>query len=195
VTVIQRRGGPQVEALQDRFGVRGAAEDTELIDAVLPVAVVPRLDNLCGGGAALAGVASERSMIQLFNPVGSGITIILHRFWYALATAGTFSIRMHNTALTTLATEIDVLNRTLGNQPEPSGQVRTLAGTGVGTVSLQMRVTPANLSIPYELGRPGEDYKWAGLSLAEGRGVNLVPSVDNITATAAFLWSERITEV
>jgi len=171
-----------------------SGEATELLNTVVPVAAVPRLDNLCGGGLTQVAVAGERAMVQLFNPVGSGITATLYRFWVALESGGIFSLRLHNVALADAETQLQVYNRTLGNQPEPSAQIRSLNGSGVGDTTMEFRIATAVQSQEFNLARIGDDQRWAGLSLAEGRGVIVVPSTDDINNTTSFLWSERITE-
>lgn len=192
--IIQRRGGPQVVALFDRFGVKTGPQDVDLIDAVLPTAAVPRLDNLCGGGEDVAADVGNRSLLQLFNPVDSGVVVIVHRLWISLTVAGTAGIRMHNTALATAGSSLDVFNRVVGNQPEPSGQLRTLQGAAVGSTSLIWRLDTANRSVEFDVSRLGDTQKFAGLSLQQGTGAVITPSADNVGMRGGFLWSERITE-
>lgn len=191
---IQRRGGPQVEALLRRFGVKNVPPGFEVIDTVLPVAEVTRLDNLCGGGIEIAGLAANRSIVQLFNPRGSGVILILHRVWVSLEVAGVTGLRTHDTPLATLVTSVGVLNRTRGNQPQPSGEIRSAQSGSVGADVIPWRVAVADETIEIPLGRLGGDQSFVGPSLAEGRGFAMVPSADDVRAGVSFLWSERITE-
>jgi len=165
-----------------------------MIDAVLPTAVVPRLDVLCGGGANVAASASDRSMVQLFNPVGSGVICILHRCWVSVGAAQIISIRPAVAALTTNVTTLYQLTLTKGNQPEPSCQVRTAQGNAAGTAGIQWELTEINESVEYDLSRGGGD-EYAGPSAEEGTGWSLVPGIDNIETLGAFLWSERLSPV
>lgn len=193
---IQRRGGPQFDALVKRFGVKTTGVPVELGEFILPVGEVPRLDVLCGGGDTIAAEAAKRSQVQLFNPPGSGVTVILHRIWIALSASEIVTLRMHNTALADAGAFTPlILNRTAGNQPQPSAQIRTLKDAGLGTIAMFWPMVVAGLDYrEIHLERVGAVQVFEGPSLAEGRGFNIVPSADNIGLTATFEWSERITE-
>lgn len=190
---VQRRGGPQYEELEARFGVHGAnTESATLEPTIQAVAFVPRLDNLCGGFAQVAASAAKRAIIQLFNPIDSGVLLILHRAWISRETPGSITLRAHNTPLTTLVTNSDVLSRTLGNQPEPSGQMRTQVVAAVGDISLGWELDIALRSYEIDLTRLGDENRYAGPSLAEGRGLQFVPGTDDVDQTVTMMWSERV---
>src|SRR2546427_3972668 len=62
---------------------------------------------LRSGKAFAAGTAQAASVgnlteIQLFNPVASGVTIIVHRILMSRPTQGDLEVRSHNAALATL---------------------------------------------------------------------------------------------
>jgi len=194
LALIQKRGGPQVAALLRRFGVGGQQPIDELIDAVLPVAEIPRLDVLCGGGGNVGASASDRSMIQLFNPVGSGVICILHRVWLSVGAAVTLSIRPATAAITTNVTSLYQLTLVKGNQPEPSCQVRTAQGNAAGTAGLEWEMTDVDEMKEWDLGRRGNN-EHEGPSAEEGRGFTIIPAADNIAVLATFLWSERLSSV
>lgn len=191
---IQRRGGSQLLGLLRRFGINAPGTEGEIDDRVIPTAEIPRLDNLCGGSASVAGSASDRSIIQLRNPAASGVTVILHRLWVSLATAGVTTLRLHDPALATLPTTLAVLRRTLGSQPSPSGQIRTATADSAGTRILLFNLDIADRTYEFDLSRLGNEWDFTGISLAEGRGVVMTPATDNILQDVSFLWSERIIE-
>lgn len=191
---IQRRGGPQLASLLRRFGITRVLSGSQISEDVTAVAQVPRLDNLCGGNGDIAVLAANRSMVQLFNPVGSGVTVILHKVWVALTVPGRFTLRTSVVALADAITTLTVLNRRLGNQPEPSAQMRSLRGTGVGGPDLSWTIDIADRSYEFDLQRLDASQEFHGPSLAEGRGYTMVPDTDNVGAEVTYLWSERITQ-
>lgn len=191
--LVQRRGGAQAEALFDRFGIKTLGE-VELLDFFLATAPIPRLDNLCAGGNALGKNAADFSKLQLFNPVDSGVVATVHRVWTAMDAAGNLSLRTHDTALATSVAFVGVLNRTRGNQPEPSCQINSDIGSIAGTTVVIWTLDIANRSYDWDLSRLGDDQKFAGPSLAEGRGFLITPSTADVSLNCGFLWSERVNE-
>lgn len=191
---IQRRGGAQFQRLLKRFGVSRTIVGAQVAEDVVVTASVPRLDLQCAGNASLAALAANRSMIQIFNPVGSGITVILHRLWTSLGAAGIVRLLTHNTALADAVTSLAVMERALGNQAEPAAQLRSARAAAVGTVVQAWELDTASRSYEWDLSRFGGVYDFEGPSLAEGRGLLLSPSIDNLAMIIGFLWSERITE-
>lgn len=192
--LIQRRGGPQVQTLLERFGLRMAAQDVEIPEIVLPVASVPRLDNLCMGVAQVNPSVAERSLVQLFNPATSRVTVIIHRIWVALGAADEVSFRTNAIALADAETTLAVVNRKIGNQPEPVALIRSLQGSASGSTVGIWRLDTAARSVEFNLNRIADNQEFSGVSLARGRGFMIVPQADNIGNTVTFLWSERITE-
>lgn len=189
---IQKRGGLQLETLNRRFGIPTVEPGAELLAFVLPTAEVPRLDNLCAGGDTEFGTVGDRSMIQLFNPPGSGVVVILHRFWVFLETAGQINFRTHNVQLANGISTVQVLSRTLGNQPEPAARMRKLSGTGVGSTAMIFQLDTADRAYEFDLTRLGDQQQFGGPSLAEGRGFVIVPTTDDVNCGVNFLWSERV---
>jgi len=192
---VQRRGGPQLAALLKRFGVPGVPEGAGIDANVSSVAEVPRLDNLCAGSAIVAAEASDRSMTQLFNPANSGITVIIHRLWVQMSAAGDVSLRLHDTELADTEANVSVISRRLGTQPAPSAHLRSLKGNSVGnTRVMNFSLDIADRTYEWDLSRLGNVWDFAGPSLAEGRGIVMVPVADNVLCAVNYLWSERITE-
>jgi len=187
---IQKRGGPQVEALATRFGIRRDAI-TGLEEVVFPVAVVGRKDVLCAAGATVAAVAAVRSMVMLLNPAGSGILTIIHDIYLNRTDAGTISISISNTALETAnTTNIVTLERVVGNQPAPITQLFVGDQASQGTVIMNIRTDGTGQMPHVDFRRQGSEFD--GIMLSPGRGILTNPSADNIGNTTSFLFSERL---
>jgi len=191
VTEIQRRGGPQFSALLRRFGITSPHPGVEVVHEVNAVAPIPRLDNLCVGTADIPSNAA-RSAVQLFNPVGSGVIVILHRVWMAVSGATSVTLRVHNTALADAVGNLQVMSRTLGNQPSPSCQMWSAEAASVGTVAMKFDLDIADRTYEWDLGRVGDDQEFAGPSLAEGRGILMVPGANTTAFNAGYYWTERL---
>ena len=189
---VQRRGGPQVLSLLRRFGITKVPPGMSIEQAVSPVANVPRIDNMAGGNALIASDVGNRSLIEIFNPVGSGVEVILHKIWVSLSAAGRVSLRTHNVALADPVTSLSVLSRRPGNQPEPSAQMRSLQGSAVGSSILAWALDIADRSYEFDLQRIDDAQEFYGPSLAEGFGFIVTPSSDNVANSTALVWSERI---
>lgn len=193
-TLIQRRGGPQLLALFKRFGLTVVPAGMALEEVVVPVARVPRLDLLCGGIGNVAASVGDSSMIQLFNPVSSGVIVTLHRVWLSLGTAGQMRMQLHDTALASNITTVQVLRRTLGSQQSPSAQLRSAQDNLVGVNANRFNLDIADRSYPFEMGILGDNQEFVGPSLAEGRGLVFATNSDNVANVTNLLWSERIRE-
>ena len=191
---IQRRGGPQLASLLRRFGVQKRPPESQIYPDILPVAQVPRLDNLCGGTKRVTALAANRSLVQLFNPSGSGVVVVLHKLWISLGAAGRVSIRTHNIALADAATALGVLNRIRGNQSEPSAQMRSLQGTSIGNDILAWPLDVVDKPYEFNVQRMDDSQEFFGPSLSEGAGFTVTPSSDNVELSVSFLWSERIVQ-
>ena len=189
---IQRRGGVQLEALLKRFGIPVVLPGAELIDAVLPIASVPRLDNLCCGLGSVAALASNRSVNQILNPAKSNVRVTLIGFWCSTTAPGGIDLRMHNPELGTPIGATQVLRRVRGNQPEPSCQLFSTQGAGVGNTAMRWAQDIADRSYWYSLARFGDNQDASGLTLDETRGVVVYPDADNVGSIVTWLWSERI---
>jgi len=187
---IQKRGGPQVEALATRFGVERNSI-TGLEEVAFPVVQVDRVDVLCCAGATVAAVSAVRSMVGLFNPAGSGIWTIIHEIWLERTTAGTISLAVTSALLeTTNSTNIVVLERTTGNQPAPVTILTTGDQASVGTVVMNLR-SGGDATMPHiNFRRSGAQFD--GIVLKPGRGIITNPSADNVGNTTSFLFSERL---
>lgn len=188
--VVQRRGVPQAEAVAERFGQEDLGHPTELHEGIFPIAKVSRVDLPAMGGVAVAALAANRSMVQLFNPARSNTDLLIKRIWMSSLTDQTINLRTHDNALPNLAPFIGVMVRQEGtNQKGAVGQVRSLQGAAVGTTIGIWQVLANVLELVDFMVGDGEHFD--GLILQPGRGVLLSPSVDDAVMRATFQWLER----
>jgi len=193
VSEIQRRGGPQVDALLDRFGIQGPRANVPLVDTVSPVAVVPRLDPLCMAQHTIAAVASQFAHSQLFNPVGSGVILRVKRVWTDTPGAQ-FAMTLHNVALGAVSSTGAILNRVVAGQRNSSGQLRFLSTTSEFGTRIGVWHGGASSIASYKL----EFDAWDGdnvdslPTLGEGTGMICRSVATNQAWQWTWMWSERL---
>ena len=188
--VVQRRGVPQADAVAERFGQDQLGGPVALPDFILPVAKVPRVDLPSIGGAVVAALAANRSIVQLFNPAGSNTHLLLKRIWASATSATTMRIKTHDTALADSHTTIAAMIRQEGtSQVAPLAQIRSVQGADVGSIvaflNLEINVTEEFNFIVSD----GEHFD--GFVIEPGRGILVVPSGDNVGMKATWHWLER----
>ena len=127
------------------------------------------------GTAIQQAVASTYSCVQLYNPVSSGVTIMVDRIVASTLSAAQVAVRTYSTALTTKVT--DVTNIRVG-QSDGQGEIRrnnegSIPGTGVLLVQLG-----ANAPFQFELDYP--------FQLDEGEGILVCSHDVQITLLTAF---------
>ena len=190
--VVQRRGVPQAEAVADRFGQGRLGAPTELPATIFPVAKVARVDIPMMGTATVVAVAANRSMVQLFNPVGSNTDLLVKRIWAACASVNTLGLFTHDTALLTLSPLSGSMVRQEGsNQVAPIGQVRSVAAAAVGS-QIGAFTLIADTPDTFEF-YTGDGDQFDGFVIQPGRGILMAPSGDNITLRTTYEWLERQT--
>lgn len=151
--------------------------------AVIPVAVMStqdptKVDRLAFGSVNVSAVAAQVSQSQLFNPAGSGVAIHVDSAYISVPSAASFTVRIFDTALTTLSSESGYRDRRLDGSP--AGQVRGSSVAVVqGTVRLRLQV-PANESVLIPL----------DMFLGVGQGVHFACSTANLDSTTDFFWEE-----
>ena len=128
------------------------------------------------GGTQSPGVSGQNSRIQLFNPVGSGINVILLRFRARSAGGAQTLIRPTTTPLTTLTT--DTFNKLVSASAVlPTAQVRIDSVADAGGGSKQEGIIEIiNTNVP--------------VLIASGFGVNLEGAVKNTEVGAEYEWLE-----
>lgn len=130
-------------------------------------------------GASLGPTAANNSHVQLFNPVASGIVVLVRVVICGPTVNDLILLRQHNTALTTLTGNgINLLSGAAASVAE----VRTLDNAGLlGTNMGGFRVL-ANSSQQF-----GPDWLF---ELGAGEGLAIVPFTVNNGCAASFAWLE-----
>jgi len=190
LTIIQRRGGPQFEALLRRFGIK-STPDAEIADDITSVASVPRLDYPCMGRKLVTGTSADRSQVQVLNPANSGIISHVHRVWVASEAADTIELTMRDVALVTNDFGI-VVWRPDGTQPNPATQFRSASATEVGTIFMTQACDIAARTYVVELDSAFGDYEHPGVALDEGSGMVVQSGTDDLNLDVSIFWSERL---
>jgi hypothetical protein len=138
-----------------------------------------RAGRAFGGSAQSTAVAANFSHVQLFNPVGSLITIIARLATVSLAATQNVGIGIYNTALTTLSG--NGLNLLSGGAAAV-GEVRTqVNGAALGTFIYLLDLAAND---PKDFAA-----EWL-LELGAGEGMIITGGVVNISVRGSFLWME-----
>lgn len=119
------------------------------------------------------------SHLQLINPAGSGITVIVHRIGVSVTVSGGVQVRVHNTALANLS---GAGTNLLSGDTAGIGEVRNSQTAGVsGTSTATLRIT-SERPVPF----PSDWF----FELGAGEGILLVPTAVNIGLAATYEWIE-----
>lgn len=136
-------------------------------------------EGAISSGLSIPALAGNFSMLQLFNPIASGITVLLDGFTAGLTAVGTVWIRFTSAVL---ANDTDkAYNHKVG---EANGLARLRweqGGVLSGTTWLPFKV-PADVSIDKVFRFP--------IELVAGKGVFLIPDVVNVGLVASYNWRE-----
>lgn len=123
--------------------------------------------------------AGNLAHTQLFNPVGSTITVILYHVWFSLSAAGGIRIAHYNTALTTLET---TSRNMLSGGAAPVAEVRVQAtAASIGSPFWESRIPAGQLFHP--------NIEWI-TELGAGEGVILEEYFASINVEGSFAWIE-----
>jgi len=165
----------------DFLGVKDRAQRFELINAVLPVAVVQeppisKIERRALGSLAENG-NTNNAMGQLFNPDGSGVDLQVDALFVTIETAGIFTLRTHDTALTTDSAEKAFRDRSVAGTPV--GQVRHVDATLVGAIVGRL-ATVANEAFPLPV----------DFLLPPGTGILVALNTATIRLDMLWFWSE-----
>ena len=130
-----------------------------------------------GGGQT--AVAAKNSHLQILNPAASGVTCLLDRIMFGLATGGQANLRIHSTALSTL--QGGGSNKSVGGA---AGQVDVYADSNAGLLGTAIGAfyVGSNDFIDIKLTRP--------FQLGEGEGLVIAASTVNVTMLGTFEWRE-----
>lgn len=133
----------------------------------------------CVGNGSQGGAASNYAHVQLLNPPGSGITVIVQTLVVAIETAGDVQVRLYDTPLTTATTRRFRDTRITGT---PVGQARTQNETSrLGTSVLSLGLV-ADASEQIQL----------DFVLKPGTGILVSPYTADVQCTAGWLWVEML---
>jgi hypothetical protein len=129
--------------------------------------------------SSLGASVGDNSHIQLINPAGSGITVIVFDILGVLSADGSLRVNTHNVNLTT---DIGTGANLLAGGAASVAHVRSVQNAGVlGTLIKQMVVLARSPLRPYR------DYSW---ELGAGEGILVAAAETNMGVNAAFDWIE-----
>jgi hypothetical protein len=149
------------------------SQPADQVASIAPIGVV------YDGFGAQAAVAAANGMVQLWLPLGSGVSLFVIDCMASLGTAGDIVVCSYNTALATLA--MAGVSTALGS-PAGSGQVRTGSNAGILGTQMQRLSLPANQSM--QVVRPWE------LVLPQNQGVLIAAVTVNVALTVTYRWTE-----
>lgn len=131
-------------------------------------------------GTTRAAAVAAISEVQLFNPIGSAVTIFLFNWLTAVGAATSVDLRIYNTALATLFG--NGVNLKIGGAVSV-GEIRTAAPAAQDGTFVTSVVGVANQTLP----------RWPDwmLELGPGEGALLAPNIVNTALSAYALWVER----
>lgn len=191
----QIQGGRWDQGLRRIFSMKQGAIAPTLAGELLAAIILEndRPENfamvgtrLCQGGTASNGVAAQRSMVQLMNPVGSGVVGVVTAVVQLLNGAGKHGLSHTITALTTATfgflTDTRLFNFT-GTTIRSTLQVRSLTAAALVTSTQIARCSGiVNDQVPYII---------SPIILKPGTGILTAPDAVNTSNTTHFTWYER----
>jgi hypothetical protein len=187
------------QLLTRKFGLTGGAPSPQLTPEIAPVYAIPHLPEdslpsgviLAGGYIASPATAVKQSVVQLGNPTGSNLLVVVE-FIEGVILAATSTLRLgivQNAALAVLpaaggVTYRDTRTRTNGGAYTRLPTAQLTADASPPTIVVQnllyAYVTAAGLPMTYE--QP--------LVLAPGWAVQIVNETVNATLLGMFSWRE-----
>ena len=138
-----------------------------------------RAGRAFSGETSLAASVGNNSHLQLFNPVGSGITIVVKRIVTTPLADQSVEVRQHNTALTTLG--MNGINLLSGGAAA-IGEVRSQQNASrLGTRFRQLSLLA---NVPFDFAKDWD------IELGAGEGVQLIGASTNVGIIGFYEWSE-----
>jgi len=141
--------------------------------------------RICMGGTYVAAVAAQTQAVQLYNPVDSGVLVVIDSLQAHRGSSGNIIVKIGSAALASSSAGRGVRDTRAYGQA-PTAQVRyqsavaTPTGTSVGYVYDYSSSPTARIE--------------AGIVLSPGYGVSLYPDAQNVSMLAEFFWRERAME-
>jgi hypothetical protein len=141
--------------------------------------------NIFAGHASVVGVSAQKSMVELYNPPGSGVVLKVTGIFVSVENTGDIAIAHHNAVLADNgANSKRSGNRYLSEGPAPNGEIywetnAALLGTEIARLSLfTVSEVPEKLN-------DREFYVEEGFALLVGYSTNT-----NLNLHASFEWEE-----
>jgi len=169
------------QALTERFGLIGKLP--LLLDGtIVPVAVVGELEDRrfrhAAGLLNTAGVAAQFSYVQLFNPVGSGVLVTLHRFWANIGAAMGVEFGFADLEMTAVtAADVGWTDRRVAGGPAAIVHGRTSAGALLDLKLGELEMDPTlavTRFVPFKATLlEGEGFAWKGDIVAVRMQINV----------------------
>jgi hypothetical protein len=132
-----------------------------------------------GMGTALGPVAAQFSHIQLWNPVGSGKTLLVRHVLAEMLTAGTIYLRADNVARATFDTNGNDLNLGAGGS---AAEIHTENNAALQGSRLGRHDVLASVETWWDDG-------WVAV-ITPGNGLNVIAGIVNVNLSADFTWAE-----
>jgi hypothetical protein len=130
------------------------------------------------GLATQAAVAAQFATVQLLNPAGLGIAVVVHAIRAYAGAAALGRLVIHNTARTTAVSQIQAL-RPVVNNSAAAMYKDSLAALGAAFSEVSLTTTPSGL------------YTFDPVIILDpGFGVELECELANTALTAEFIWQE-----
>lgn len=181
------------------YGLKGKVVAPNLGQELVPVVLVDDLANRpswygqtverpAGGGMMqFAPAAGQFGSLQLFNPGGSGLIVLVETIIYSLSIGVAFIRCDLGAALPTVQTTGTYRDTRLANGQSliTTSQIRsdTSAATGIGSI-VGGTLTTANFPVQYPI----------GFTLLPGNGLKVCCGSADAVLSCMFLWRERTIE-
>jgi len=171
-----------------RFGVVGFSGPESISPEIVPVYVVERVeptatDRMAAGAFEEAAVAGDFGHIELFNPVGSGVIVLIDRIEGSTAVAGSFTVRVRNASVAANQGVAQWRDRRLPGRPV--GQLGSLGAVAIATgdeIWIAAKAASTTLSLI-------EDFPV--VILPPGNGCFFAFETANTALLGTFWWRER----
>jgi len=140
----------------------------------------------CMGGGAVSGAAGTAPKFQLFNPVGSGMIITITRIVFSV---NGDVIHRWGRSNVSFAARISTETFTDTRNPVvnlPVGQIHQVAAAALASATMQARVLALTANEIWDQN--------AVAILSPGFGFEIGSGSNNVTASCAFNWRERVAE-
>lgn len=165
-----------------------------LHDKVVPVVIVDDLqqgetERLAGGGILAFNPGANFGNVQLFNPAGSGVEVLVDELILGLSAGNGWVLGISNIALATLVVGVTSYRDVAAGGPQTLARLRT-EGTvafGGGAELIAAGVLPANTSVLF----PSTLVEQPILVMPPGTGVTFSCAIATTLVYFSALWRER----